>query len=103
MHGVPVIGITMGDPAGIGPEVIVKALAGENLHIFCRPLVIGDFYALEIALKHAGKRMILREVHEGELPRPNPGTIDVISVSRLTSESCAPGMPCPEGGKAMVS
>ncbi|MGU3492792.1 4-hydroxythreonine-4-phosphate dehydrogenase PdxA [Xanthobacteraceae bacterium A53D] len=38
----PVIAITMGDPAGIGPEIIVKALAQEEVHALCRPLVIGD-------------------------------------------------------------
>jgi 4-hydroxythreonine-4-phosphate dehydrogenase len=38
----PTIAITMGDAAGIGPEIIMKALAGERVHEFCRPLVVGD-------------------------------------------------------------
>lgn len=38
----PVIGITMGDAAGIGPEVIIKALADREVHELCLPLVIGD-------------------------------------------------------------
>ena len=38
----PIIGITMGDGAGIGPEVIVKALVDPVVGGFCRPLVIGD-------------------------------------------------------------
>ena len=39
----PLLGITMGDPAGIGPEVIAKALAGPTVRRLCRPLVIGSF------------------------------------------------------------
>ena len=38
----PTIAITMGDPAGIGPEVIMKALAQEAARAICNPLVIGD-------------------------------------------------------------
>jgi 4-hydroxy-L-threonine phosphate dehydrogenase PdxA len=37
----PVIGITMGDPTGIGPEVIVKALTREEPFQVCRPVVLG--------------------------------------------------------------
>ena len=38
----PVIGITLGDPASIGPEIVVKAVAGPVIRNFCRPLVVGD-------------------------------------------------------------
>ena len=38
----PTIAITMGDPAGIGPEIIMKALAQPEVHALCRPLVVGD-------------------------------------------------------------
>jgi 4-hydroxythreonine-4-phosphate dehydrogenase len=38
----PTIAITMGDAAGIGPEIVMKALARPEVHAFCRPLVIGD-------------------------------------------------------------
>ncbi len=38
----PIIAITMGDAAGIGPEIIMKALAGVQVDAFCRPLVVGD-------------------------------------------------------------
>ena len=42
----PVIAITMGDPCGIGPEVIVKALAEPDVHNLCRPIVIGSHASL---------------------------------------------------------
>jgi len=47
----PIIGITMGDPAGNGPEITVKALSDKTLYDRCRPLVVGDAKMLEQA-KH---------------------------------------------------
>src|SRR5262245_66238573 len=38
----PRVGITMGDPAGIGPEVVLKAVADEEVREVCRPVIIGD-------------------------------------------------------------
>ncbi|MDY6850447.1 MAG: 4-hydroxythreonine-4-phosphate dehydrogenase PdxA, partial [Thermodesulfobacteriota bacterium] len=38
----PILGVTMGDPAGVGPEVIVRALAEKQVQDWCRPLVLGD-------------------------------------------------------------
>ncbi len=38
----PVVGITMGDPAGVGPEVIVKALSDPGIFQICRPVVLGE-------------------------------------------------------------
>ena len=38
----PIIAITMGDPAGIGPEIIMRSLAHGEVYAWCRPLVIGD-------------------------------------------------------------
>ncbi len=46
----PIIAITMGDPCGIGPEIIVKALQSPEVAQICVPLVIGDRLALERAL-----------------------------------------------------
>jgi 4-hydroxythreonine-4-phosphate dehydrogenase len=45
----PIIGITMGDPAGVGPEVIAKALAHSSVYEICRPVVIGDARRLALA------------------------------------------------------
>jgi 4-hydroxythreonine-4-phosphate dehydrogenase len=52
----PVIGITMGDPAGVGPEVVVKALAHGEVYDFCRPLVIGDRKRLDKAIAITGAK-----------------------------------------------
>ena len=51
----PRVGITMGDPAGVGPEVVVKALSRPEVREWCRPVVIGDAKRLALAARLAGK------------------------------------------------
>ncbi|HXV67894.1 MAG TPA: hypothetical protein VD738_03140, partial [Nitrospira sp.] len=50
----PLLGITMGDPAGIGPEVIAKAVASRSLRNVCLPIVIGSFPVMERTIKSLG-------------------------------------------------
>jgi 4-hydroxythreonine-4-phosphate dehydrogenase len=52
----PIVGITMGDPAGVGPEVIVKALAQRAPWEFCVPRVIGDRKRLDKAIAITGAK-----------------------------------------------
>ena len=47
----PIVGITMGDPSGNGPELSVKALMNEAVYVKCRPVIIGDAVCLEEAKK----------------------------------------------------
>jgi 4-hydroxythreonine-4-phosphate dehydrogenase len=63
----------MGDPAGIGPEVIAKALAGIKVRRLCRPLVIGSFPVMQHAVKSLklGMHVIRVEGHETVSPRSN--------------------------------
>jgi len=49
MSNLPVVGITMGDAAGVGPEIILKSLNHQELFTQCRPFVIGDAKILERA------------------------------------------------------
>lgn len=74
----PVIGITMGDPAGIGPEITVKALADPGIYKMCRPLVIGDAAVMEQAAAIVQKKEIrihpVRELSEASYEY---GTIDI--------------------------
>ena len=43
----PIVGLTMGDPAGVGPEVVVRALAERDIYERCRPVVVGDLATVE--------------------------------------------------------
>jgi 4-hydroxythreonine-4-phosphate dehydrogenase len=46
----------MGDAAGIGPEIIMKALAVPGVHVICKPLVIGDAERLRLAGQRVASR-----------------------------------------------
>ena len=46
-----IVGITMGDPASIGPEITVKALSDKVIYDKCNPLVVGDACVIEEGFK----------------------------------------------------
>ena len=102
MKTLPRIGITMGDPAGIGPEIAVKALSDRELFRVCRPLVLGDPNALSPFCKTTPD-IALSEVASAEKAGERPGVLDVLAASRLDPVLLRPGRPSLEGGKAMVS
>lgn len=80
----PIVGITMGDPAGNGPEITVKALAGSDLYDRCRPLVVGDIKIMEQAAKFVGREEILfRKCEKVSDARFEPGTIDVLHLELI--------------------
>ena len=49
----PRIAITIGDAAGIGPEIVVKALADEHLASRCRPIIVGDRNVIQASIESA--------------------------------------------------
>lgn len=69
----PILGITMGDPAGIGPEVIVKAMAGRALRHLCRPIVIGSLPVLERTIRSLKLplRIVPVDGHDDRAWKPN--------------------------------
>ena len=50
MSGKPILGILLGDAAGVGPEIIVKLAASRFYDEYCRPVVIGDVRVFESCL-----------------------------------------------------
>ncbi len=102
MSEIPLIGITMGDPSGIGPEIIVKALADEGINNLCRPLVLGDRDVLSSTLSSLGSKMSLNIIKTPFEAMAVPGVINLVAVSNLKINSIHPGKPVMAGGKAMV-
>ncbi|SDN86984.1 4-hydroxythreonine-4-phosphate dehydrogenase PdxA [Alkalicoccus daliensis] len=82
----PIVAITMGDPAGIGPEIIVKALDHKDLYEECRPLVVGDKERLKKALKVTGTEKELNAVEMPEKGAFSYGTIDVIDMRNVPAD-----------------
>ncbi len=78
----PIIGITMGDPAGCGPEITVKALSSPTLYERCRPIVIGDARCLRAALGITGHdELALHPVRSVEEALFAYGTVDVYDLA----------------------
>ncbi|MGQ9776020.1 MAG: 4-hydroxythreonine-4-phosphate dehydrogenase PdxA [Thermodesulfobacteriota bacterium] len=98
----PKIGVTMGDPTGIGPEIIVKALSQKELYQVCRPIVFGDQRVLLKTLQNEGLSMeveILREIPEEGY---GPQRIFLICLSEIDVESLRIGKPDRKCGQGMV-
>lgn len=82
----PIVAVTMGDGAGIGPEVIVKALARPEVHDVCRPVVVGDARRLSRAAELCGLDPDVARVAEPAGGRAEPGTVDCIDLGPLPDD-----------------
>jgi 4-hydroxythreonine-4-phosphate dehydrogenase len=82
----PVIAITMGDAAGVGPEIIVKSLAHPDLYDRCRPLVIGDAGRLEQAIGLCGLPLKVARVERVKDARFQAGTVDCIDLGLIPKD-----------------
>ena len=99
----PVIGITMGDPVGIGPEIILLALREASIFNVCRPLVIGDAQRLKAAMQCVESHLAINTVKTPDNGLYKCGSIDVISLSKFDSIKTFWGKPTVQTGKAMVA
>lgn len=78
----PIIGITMGDPASIGPEIILKVLWQKAIYEECRPLIVGDVSVLEKAKEYVAMHQLnIHGVSSPEEGRYEHGTIDVLDMN----------------------
>ncbi len=100
--GKPAIAITMGDPCGIGPEVVVKALADPEVYASCRPVVVGNLYAMEQAVKLTGLPLKIRESDDPASAGQDPASVDVVDIHNLNPEDIAVGQITPACGKAAM-
>ena len=86
----PILGITMGDPFGNGPEITVRALNDQTVYDRCRPLVVGDVssmeYALKVAKKVSGIDLALHPVKHVTDAKFTYGTIDVLDLGLVPAD-----------------
>ena len=78
------IGVTMGDPSGIGPEIVVGALADSDLG--CHAVALGDVGMMERAARIVAPDIAIRPIRDPSEARPVPGRIDVIGISDLPAD-----------------
>ncbi len=98
----PLLGITMGDPAGIGPEIIVQALAEREVRRLCRALVIGDARILERARTICRSRLHLRVLSTPEEATGERGTLEVLDLKNIAPAQAPFGRMSAECGRAAV-
>jgi len=100
----PIIAVTMGDPAGVGPEVVAKAIVDKAVHARCRPFVVGSAAALDAALRITGSRAKTRAAHSFDDLNWDNGAVPVLvlDLENLDFGRIAVGKVSAEAGKASV-
>lgn len=79
----PRIGVTIGDPAGIGPEILLKSLADPALYAYAVPVVFGSAAVLKANLAVAGVDLKVRSVADVAEARGELGTVDLVEVGSI--------------------
>ncbi|RZI42549.1 4-hydroxythreonine-4-phosphate dehydrogenase PdxA [Herbaspirillum sp. HC18] len=79
----PIIAITMGDAAGVGPEIIMKSLAARDLYEQCRPLVIGDIKRLREAAEIVGSKLQLHAIEDVQSATYEYGVVECIDLGLI--------------------
>lgn len=102
MASMKIIGITMGDPASIGPEITAKALSDPSVYERCKPLVVGDVPVMEEALKITGLSGKLKIHTIGDVSEAlfEYGTIDVYHMGMVDMDKLQRGKVSAMDGNA---
>jgi len=96
----PRIAITLGDPAGIGPEIVVKAWASPDVHRWCRPLAVGRPEILRRAVALVNSVAEVATVPSPEEAEPTPLCIPCIEAGPRNAIDAPAGAVSAEGGEA---
>jgi 4-hydroxythreonine-4-phosphate dehydrogenase len=100
----PLLAITMGDPSGIGPEIVLKALSDLSLLERCRPLVVGDRRILERAMAWQDVPALPINAVSGPAESQfEPGTVTLVEPHPVDPEACPVGQISETSGRAAVA
>src|SRR5215210_2253113 len=99
----PLLAITMGDPAGIGPEVVLKALTHGDVFERCRPVVIGDRRILERATGWLGQLPEIDIVADPKMGSYEPGRVTLVDLENAPPEGIPVGEESAAAGAAAVA
>lgn len=94
----PLIAVTIGDPAGIGPEIVVRALNKAEIYKHVRPLVIGSKKILERIAQAVDNKMSFNSVNSPEDGRYIHGIIDVLDIDNVNPEDVPLGVISAKAG-----
>ncbi|MCD8297335.1 MAG: 4-hydroxythreonine-4-phosphate dehydrogenase PdxA [Prevotella sp.] len=96
----PILAITMGDPAGIGPEIIIKALSLKETYEKCNPIVTGDAAVMELYARMSDSHLKINAVKSVEEALYEYGTIDVYDLACIDMQSFEIGKVAAQCGHA---
>jgi len=100
MQRLPILGITMGDPCGIGPEITAKVLSQQHVYEICRPLVVGSARIAAQAVEIAKKQLAINVINNVEEAKFKYGTIDVLDQDNVDMSVFTHGKVSIQGGEA---
>jgi 4-phospho-D-threonate 3-dehydrogenase / 4-phospho-D-erythronate 3-dehydrogenase len=98
----PIIAITVGDPAGVGPEVTLKALAREEVWACCRPLVVGDARVMAKAIDLVGATLAFHTITEAIDAAFDSAAPDLIDLGNVDVDTLGLGRVSASAGRASV-
>ena len=104
MDDKPYVGLTMGDPCGIGPEVVIKALIHSKIYEWCNPVIIGNAASLRETVKMLDIDMSINHISDTDIgmSRVNQNAASVIDIGNLNYEDVTIGEINPGCGKAAM-
>ena len=98
----PIIAITIGDPAGIGAEIAVRALGNEEIYKKSKPVIIGSRCVIDDALKFIPSNLKLNVIKDTKEIKGEFGTIDLIDLNNITLAEFNYGKVSEKAGKASL-
>ena len=98
----PILGITMGDAAGIGPELILKAFKNEYLFEICNPIVIGSLNVMNYYNRFFNANIVFNKIDKVSQAEYKPNVLDVLDIGILTEDMFTIGQVTAVCGEAAV-
>lgn len=99
----PTVAVTMGDPAGVGPEIVARALAERELREACNPVVVGDPRLMFRAMELVRGGLTIRTVQTALGAGADPETLDVLPAGALPPGALTPGTLDSRWGEAAAA
>ncbi|MSQ13692.1 MAG: 4-hydroxythreonine-4-phosphate dehydrogenase PdxA [Dehalococcoidia bacterium] len=98
----PLVAITIGDPCGIGPEVVAKALVLREVTDLCRPVVIGSAAVMRDAVRVAKASLAVRTLTQPQAATGEYGVVEVLDLENLAPSAVTVGKLSATAAKAAV-
>jgi len=89
----PTLAITIGDPAGIGPEIVAKTIADKETYRICKPVVVGDRDVMMMGIEVAGVSLEINTIESLSEARNQDGVIDLFDLANIDPDKVEMGKP----------